>query len=372
MPTARTLYRKELVRCREHFERVDLRRERGYLMKYTTFSANVENIMPFISRSEHENLFKELLLEEIFTSFDQQCLTAGDIVTTSGRSEFLANNKEPFIYCTYHLGSYRLLTSLLFRKGVDCVLLVGSNMNSSQGKDLVEHTEALRRKHGLTNTFRLVDAGSPTAGLTLLREIKAGKSIIAYVDGSAETGPEPGEEDKFLSVRFGNRRVLTRKGVGYLSHATGVPIVPVAAYRKPDLTNVLHVSSPIRPIRNSDRDMYCQEAMQQLYDNLWRHVQRYPGQWEGWSYIQAFLEPETEVSSRVGAQWETKPTFNGNRYSICDLEEAPILFDRRTYQVYEITDDLRDLLVNIDTIDSVESLVGTEMYNELCEMEVLR
>jgi KDO2-lipid IV(A) lauroyltransferase len=118
--------------------------------------------------------------------------------------------------------------------------------------------------------------------------------------------------------------------------------------------------------------MYCQEAMQQLYDNLWRHVQRYPGQWEGWSYIQAFLEPETETSSSNILQRIARPTFNGNRYSICDLEEAPVLFDRRTYQVYEITDDLRDLLTNIDSVDSVESLVGKEMYNELCEMEVLR
>jgi KDO2-lipid IV(A) lauroyltransferase len=371
MPTARTLYRKELVRCREHFSRVNLSQERGYLMKYTTFSANVENIMPFIPRTEHEDLFRELLLQEIFTSFDQRCLTAGDIVTTSGREEFLVNNKEPFIYCTYHLGSYRLLTSLLFRKGVDCVLLVGSNMKESQGNILTEHFEALRQKYSLTNTIRLVDAGSPTAGLTLLREIKAGKSIITYVDGSAETGPEPGEEDKFIPVQFGNRRVLTRKGVGYLSHATGVPIIPVIAYRNPDLTNVLHVSNPIKPIRNSDRDMFCQEAMQQLYDNLWRHVQRYPGQWEGWSHIQIFLEPETDKSANVSSPWATTPTFNGQRYSICDLEEAPVLFDRRTYQIYEITDDLRDLLLNVETVESIEELVGKEVYNELREMEVL-
>jgi len=76
MPTARTLYRKELARCREHFDRVDLTKERGYLMKFTTFSANMENIMPSIPRNEHESLFRELLLQQVFTTFDHQCLSA--------------------------------------------------------------------------------------------------------------------------------------------------------------------------------------------------------------------------------------------------------------------------------------------------------
>src|ERR1041385_9154751 len=106
MSSALRLYKQELSRCRDHFQQIDLHKERGYLMKFTTFSANVENIMPFIPRSEHETLFQELL-----TKLD-----------------------SPRIYCTYHLGSYRILTSLLFRRGVDCVLLLGSNANRHHGE----------------------------------------------------------------------------------------------------------------------------------------------------------------------------------------------------------------------------------------------
>ncbi|MFD2572533.1 hypothetical protein ACFSUS_17980 [Spirosoma soli] len=370
MPTARQLYQQELIRCREHFERVDLQKERGYLMKFTTFSANVENILPSIPRREHEMMFKKLLLQQIYTTFDQRCLTAGDLVELRGVQDILKLANEPKIYCTYHLGSYRLLTSVLFRKGVDCVLMVGSNMNRSQGGDMTEHIDALREKHGLTNVFRIIEAGSPSAGLSVLRELKAGRSLIVYVDGSPETAPEPGEEDKFLSVRFGHRQVLTRKGVGFLSHAAGVPIVPIVSYRDSDLTNVLHCLKPIRPIRNSDRDMYCQEAMQQLYDAFWPFLNRYPEQWEGWNYIHSFLEPEKARHGffKVGSD---RPIFNEDRYSICDLEQAPILFDRRLYQTYEITDDLRDLLTSLNEIDSVEEVIGHEMYSELMEMEVI-
>ncbi|MCK8492467.1 hypothetical protein M0L20_11440 [Spirosoma sp. RP8] len=370
MSSALRLYKQELSRCRDHFQQIDLHKERGYLMKFTTFSANVENIMPFIPRSEHETLFQELLLQQVFTTFDHQCLTAGDLVKTSGAQELLTKLDSPRIYCTYHLGSYRILTSLLFRRGVDCVLLLGSNANRHQGEGMIEHAEGLRKKYNLTNIFRIVEANSPSAGLTVLRELKAGRSLIVYVDGSPETAPEPGEEDKFISVPLGDRRVLTRKGVAYLSHATGVPIVPVVCYRQPDLRNVVHCLDPIRPIRHSDRDMYCQEAMTQLYKAFWPYLKRYPAQWEGWTYINSFLEPEEPKRTEQG-RWPARPRFNQDRYTLCDLEKAPILFDRRLYQTYEITEDLRDLLLNINSVDSVEGLVGKDMFGELMEMEVL-
>ena len=370
MLTTRQLYNQELDRCRAHFEQIDLVKERGYLMKFTTFSANVENILPSIPRSTHENLFRELLLQQIFTSFDQQCLSAGDLVKLRGAQEVLNKENSPKIYCTYHLGSYRLLTSVLFRKGVDCVLLVGSNMNQNQGEGMTEHIEGLRKKHGLTNVFRVVEAGSPTAGLTVLRELKAGKSLIVYVDGSPETGPETGEEAQFLSVRFGNRRLLTRKGVGYLSHAANVPIVPVVSYRQPDRTNVLHCLKAIRPILKSDREMYCQEVMQQLYDAFWSYLKQYPGQWEGWNYIHLFLEPNATQADFLH-YCNNRPTFNEKRYTLCDLEKAPVLFDRQLYQTYEITEDLRDLLLNLHEIDSIEAVVGEEVFSELVDMQVL-
>ncbi|GAB4000556.1 hypothetical protein GCM10028807_53900 [Spirosoma daeguense] len=370
MVTTQHLYKQELARCREHFEQIDLQKERGYLMKFTTFSANVENLIPSIPRRKHEALFQQLLLNQVFTTFDQKCLTSGDLVKFRGDESVFNKDKGNKIYCTYHLGSYRLLTSVLFRRGVDCVLLVGNNMSRSQGKDLIEHAEGLRQKHGLTNLFRIVETGSPTAGLTVLRELKAGRSLIVYVDGSPETAPEEGEEEQFLPVRFGNRRILTRKGVGYLSHATGVPIVPVVSYRQPDLTNVLHTLKPSRPIAQSDREMYCREAMQQLFDAFWPFLNRYPDQWEGWNYIHMFLEPEAPKNKFFKPNLK-QLVFNENRYTLCDLEQAPILFDRRLYQTYEITEDLRDLLLNLKAVESLEEVVGHEMFAELMEMEIV-
>ena len=339
-------------------------------MKLTTFSANVENIMPSIPRSEHETLFRELLLQRIFTSFDQNFLTAGELVKLRGPNTLFTKTDGPKIYCTYHLGSYRLLTTVLFRQGIDCVQLLGSNMNRDQGSDITELFDRIRRKYALTNVFKIVDAGSPSAGLTMLRELKAGRSLVVYIDGSPETAPDVGEEDKFLSVRFGSRRLLTRKGVGYLSHAARVPIVPVVSYREPDMTNIFHCLKAIKPIPKSDRELYCQEAMQQLYDAFWPYVAKYPGQWEGWNYIHSFLEPESPSASFFKLPSHC-PSFNEERYTLCDLEQAPVLFDRRLYQTYEITEDLRDLLLNLSRVDSIADIVGHELFSELIELEVI-
>lgn len=367
----RRLYTQELLGCRENFERLDLVKEQGYLMKFTTFSANVENVEPSIPRQQHETLFKELLLQQVFATFDQHYLPSVDLVKVRGHGRSFATTEGARIYCAYHMGSYRMLTSVLFRQGIDCVLLIGSGMNRQHGQHLIDWSERLRREHALTNTFRIVEAGSPSAGLTVLRELKAGKSLIVFVDGSHETGPEAGEEHQFLSVRFGERRILTRKGVGYLSHASHVPIVPVVSYRQNDMTNVLHCLKPIRPISQSDREMYCQEVMQQLFDAFRPFLIKYPGQWEGWNFIHSFLEPEVPTNSLFGSV-ARKPIFNEDRYTLCDLEQAPILFDRRLYQTYEITEDLRDLLLNLNTIDSVEETVGKDFFNELLELEILQ
>lgn len=374
-------YQRELALCREKFDAVDLHKERGYLAKFTTFSANVQNVLPGIPRSQHESMFREVLMQQVFTSFDQVFLDAGELVKFQGQADELLRPTGARIYCTYHLGSYRLLTSLLFRRGVDCVLLVGSNLNRSQGDGMQEHIDALRQRHGLTNLFRVVEAGSPSTVMTVLRELKAGRSLIVYIDGSPETAPKPGEETQFLPVCLGNRHVFTRKGVGYLSYLSGAPIVPVVTYRQPNLTNVVECLETILPDRQTDRETFCGETMQQLYDGFWPYLKRYPGQWEGWNFIHGFLKPEVPPKTvqqlrrgRNGARntrSASRPTFNEYRYTLCDLEEAPVLFDRLCYETYEISPDLRDLLLNLNEIDSVEETVGPELFGELVEKEIL-
>ncbi len=83
-----------------------------------------------------------------------------------------------------------------------------------------------------------------------------------------------------------------------------------------------------------------------------------------------FLQPEAPKNTFFGYHSE-RLSFNEKRYTLCDFEKAPVLFDRQLYQTFEITEALKDLLQNMHTVDSVEDVVGKQVFNELVSMEII-
>lgn len=369
-------YQRELDRCRQQFESLDLRKEKGYLFKFTTFSASVQNILPEIPIEKHEDLFRKLLLQQVYTTFDQQFLTANDLIQTKGPIRELVNSQRPNIYCTFHLGSYRLLTSYLYRNGVDLALLVSRGTYQEQGKEIWATIKGLQKKHNLTNSFQILDAEQTSSTLQIIRELRSGTSLVIFIDGVTSTTGLNRQEDKEIQVRFGSKNVWARKGVGFLSYVTKTPIIPVISYRERNLNNVLSFLDPIAPQANSDRETYCRLSLQRLYDSFWHYLNKYPEQWEGWNHIHKFLdqhELEQQANSYLPKRQPPKKrvVFNQERYSICDLEDAPILFDRRLYVTYEISPDLRDFLLQLSSIETPEDVLGTEMYLDLLSKQII-
>ncbi|GAB3264804.1 hypothetical protein GCM10027347_32130 [Larkinella harenae] len=369
-------YQRELDRCRQQFESLDLRKEKGYLFKFTTFSASVQNILPEIPIEKHEDLFRKLLLQQVYTTFDQQFLTANDLIQTKGPVKELINSPQPNIYCTFHLGSYRLLTTYLYRNGVDVALLVSRGTYQEQGPSIMATIQGLQKKHKLTNSFQLLDAEQTSSTLHVLRELRAGTSLVIFLDGVTSTTGIDRQENKEVQVRFGTKNVWARKGAGFLSYVTKTPIIPVIGYRDRNLNNVLSFLDPIAPQASNDRETYCQYSLQRIYDSFWQYLNQYPEQWEGWNYIHKFLDQhELEQQAVQPLPHRQRPqkriAFNQERYSICDLEDAPILFDRRLYVTYEISPDLRDFLLQLGTIESPEDVLGTDMYLDLLSKQII-
>ncbi|WP_128548344.1 hypothetical protein [Larkinella soli] len=369
-------YQRELERCRQRFESLDLRKEKGYLFKFTTFSANIQNILPEIPIDKHEGLFQELLLQQVYTTFDQQFLSANDLLQTKGPIRDLIQSRRPHIYCTFHLGSYRLLTSYLYRNGLDLALLVSSGTNQGQGKEIWETIRGLQKKHKLTNSFQILEAEQSSSTLQIIRELKAGTSLVIFIDGLTSTTGVNRQEDKEIQIRFGSQNLWARKGVGFLSYVTQTPIVPVISHRERNLNNVLSFLDPIVPKAGVDRETYCRLSLQSLYDSFWKFLNRYPGQWEGWNYIHRFLdqqqlEQQTDYCPSPPARARKRVAFNQERYTLCDLEDAPILFDRRLYVTYEISPDLRDFLLQLSSIEDPEEVLGTEMFLDLLSKQII-
>lgn len=382
MKTLVQRYRKELGLCRRRFQALDLRQEKGYFFKYTTFSANMQNLLPEIAAARHEPLFQEMLLQQVYTTFDQQFLSACDFARVTGPGQTTLNSGKAHIYVTFHLGSYRLLNNFLFRSGVDLALMVGSKVYHEQGPEVHETIEAIRQKHKLTNSFRMIDAEDSSSTLQTIRELRAGKSLLIYIDGMTGSTGVNRREDKELRVRLGSSQVWTRKGVGFLSHMAHVPIVPVLCHRDKDLNNILSFRQPISPDNCSDREEYCQKSLQTLYDEFWGFLKQYPSQWEGWTYIHNFLDiAAMEAAVTHERTYDGLPvksnrnvrriSFNEDRYTLMDLASAPVLFDRRLYLTYEISADLRDFLLQIGSVDSPEEVLGSDLYLDLLSKQIL-
>jgi len=155
---------------------------------------------------------------------------------------------------------------------------------------------------------------------------------------------------------------------------TQTPIVPVFSYREDDDHNVLAFESPIDPARQPDREAYCQESLQSLYDHFGTYLARYPGQWEGWTYVHNFFDEDKfhhPMLASVPLRTRKRVAFNQDRYTLCDLEDAPVLFDRRLYVTYEISPDLRDFLLQAGTTEAPEEVLGSDLYQDLLSRQIL-
>ena len=158
----------------------------------------------------------------------------------------------------------------------------------------------------------------------MTRELKAGRSILVYIDG--DTGS--GEEHK-TTVDFLNQKVNVRKGVPYASYLSGVPILPIVQFRKKNLQNVLRVGRPIQCAKNEGRDDFSQRALGTIYRYFGQYVKKYPDQWEGWSYIHnsMVIRPEktSDYSTYTINSKRTTYRFNQSRYRIFELESNFLL-----------------------------------------------
>ena len=88
-------YKRALLDCEDALNRVNLHEEEGYTVRFAIFSANLTNFLPEIPQSEHAELFKSLLTNLAFESFERNLLQIGDFCDVKGNIKSLKSNKTP-------------------------------------------------------------------------------------------------------------------------------------------------------------------------------------------------------------------------------------------------------------------------------------
>ena len=198
-------------------------------LKFDIFSASLKNYLPSIPYSSHKSIFREVIKNQKLSIFEQSYFDLIDkceIIGYKKEIETIISN-SPCIICTYHTGSYRLINHFLVKNKTNFTLVIANKVKNKYGSvfsNLFE-TMTLDTKSG---TFDLLDAEDPASGLKMYKALKAGRSLLLYIDGNT------GSSDKnknICDINFLSQRIYARKGIGYLSYLANVPIIPVICKR---------------------------------------------------------------------------------------------------------------------------------------------
>lgn len=364
-----TSYQQVARECIEAFNRVDMRREEGYCLRSGLFSANLTNFLPAVPETSHEALYSNLLRNLALEKFDHRLMHLSDVSDLEGDLSLIGNPKKPFIFCTFHIGSYRLIANVLLRKGYDFSLLVRQGVFESQRDDFKKYHDAMHGTFKTSSKVNILNAEDPRVLLQMTRELQAGRSLLVYIDG--DTGS--GEEHK-TAVDLLNQQIKVRKGVPYASFLSGVPILPIVQYRKNNLQNVLRIGKPISAKNDESREAFCQRSLGAIYKYFGQYIEKYPDQWEGWTYIHNAMVIKPEHSN-VNATYNlnkkrTTYRFNQSRYRIFELESNFLLFDRAAYETFEITADMKTYLSAPQVKNPIKTL-GEGIFGELVTRSIL-
>lgn len=364
--------KSSLIESNLCLDQADSKHRRSYLLA----KANKLHLLGDTLTNDN-NFYQDILYHQSLTALESELLPfISNYIDISGDLQPLENiHNEACIFCSFHLGSFHAWPELLGKFGVDFTAIVNERSFIDLHEKLHQDMENLRKEQGYTFDFKLLNAESPSIGIQMIREIKNNRSIMIYIDGNTGVGGKSRQDDKLVSIKFQNKKILARKGIAAISHVTKAPIVPLISYRE-DGRIKLHVLPKIYPDKNSNRDEYCFDTTQNLYELFAPFLRANIAQWEGWLYINEFIDPESielpKYLSSPLASNELAGRFNSKRYGLLAENDIYTLFDTYTYKAIKISKNLFNYLNQGSTINGNTSVtISANLFNDLVSNQVI-
>jgi lauroyl/myristoyl acyltransferase len=299
-------------------------------------SANMLNFMPEIRVTEHEDIFRHILLNKDLSILEQQYEGIMESVSYEGLSRQFFNllDSKPAIFCTFHMGSNRVINHFLASNNIPYTLVVANHISNDEGSSFGRMFSDIYRD-GTQNNLNIISAQLPNAALKMLKELKGGKSLLLYIDGNTGAGDDSVKNGNRCKINFLKQSIYARKGIAYLSHLANVPIVTAVCYRKSLEDIRLKFFSPIYPNGKQSRADFAEETTQKLYDMFVPILKLHPEQWECWIYL------HTMINSKEFIYTEDQPLpeqflLNKDKFGFFNIGTELFLFNKKTYNSYPI------------------------------------
>jgi len=321
-------------------------------------SANLRQLLPSIPMEKHERIIDDInfnracaeLDEDNFFLLESTKINDPDSVLESARN-------KPVIFCTFHFGSYRIISPLLIRHGFNFILPVEGKIFADQKISFMEGSNKCQAYFHSVSQFMVVNAEEPTAALAMARKARAGWSLLAYIDGNTGVQGSSRRDDKLLTTTLLGKTIYARKGIAFLSHFLKLPIVPVICEMTGSMQRTITFHEKIRlPDPAETRDAYCQRATEDLYSVLGSYLQKAPAQWLGWLDMHKYLElddssdTEDNTIKVVGSDMlmedpvDHRLMLNHQRFGFIHQDGQRILLDKETYKLLSIPENITEIL----------------------------
>lgn len=303
------------------------------------------------NQTNHEQILRQVLLNQELSRIDeclveqpallQQQFTQTEITDPQHWLTSAANG-TPVLFCTFHYGSYGLINGLLATRGIDFALPVSSQILQQLKPRYDRNMQLLQAQSATTlGKMQLLDAESSTLLLQLRRKVKAGHSLLFYLDGNAGVGGMQSSNENMTQIRWFDHAIQSRIGLSFISHFLQIPIVPVLCYRRGLLQNTLYFGEAVQPQEQAATADLHQRVTQQLFDFLSGFVKKDPSQWEAWMYLHRFisLPPLPATSETQDVCNDLALSFNHQKYQLLKYGEQLVVFDTSHFRYFTVPAD---------------------------------
>ncbi len=337
-------------------------------------SAGLFHLLPDVGQGSHERIFRQILLTQQLSYLESRLneLPARLQIENLDMETDSLLKTRPVVICTYHTGSYQLVNLLLALKGVHFSLVVRRKTFREFGK---EYQELYKQNNRDANGLGLIDAESGHCALQMLRALKSGRSLVIYIDGNMGAGNPGAPNTNGCEINFLNRQLIARKGLAYIAHTANVPILGAISYR-PDWNSLaIRFGDVICPSAHPDRELFSMLNTQKLYGILEEVVREYPGQWEGWLYLNNIMGKLNDVpnvpAQRIAVAQETdldNLRYNSGGFGVFKAGTGTYILDKKRFETFFIAPVIHDILKNAQASgrvsttslqpDTVRQLIG--------------
>ena len=301
--------------------------------------------------ANHQQILRRVLLNQELSKIDeclveQPALLQQQFVQTeiTDPQHWLAAaaSGKPVLFCTFHYGSYGLINGLLASRGIDFALPVSSQIFQQLKPRYDRNMQLLQEQSpAALGQMQLLDAEASTLLLLLRRKVKAGHSLLFYLDGNAGVGGMQSSNENMTQIRWFDHAIQSRIGLSFISHFLQIPIVPVLCYRRGLLLNTLYFGEALQPRKQAATADVHQQVTQQLFDFLADFVKKDPSQWEAWMYLHRFISaPPLPVAPETqGICNDMTLSFNHQKYQLLKYGEQLVVFDPTYFRYFTVPTD---------------------------------